>query len=428
MSAAIENTDIENTAPAFVLTEDQAKAKQAFINFLTNEDEPVFILRGYAGTGKSTLVRHLMEELPNILKCIKLVSPKFPEYTVKLTATTNKAAEALSQITGWDVSTIQSFLGLTVQTDYTTRETKLVLRKYEEKNGYLLFIDEASYIDAPLKKYIHTLAKGSKVVYMGDPAQLTPVKSNATPVFDMKCPNAELTQIVRQAAGNPIVDLSTKFRQTVKSGEFFSFKPDGFHIQHLDRKAFGQEILNEFTRKGWHSNDSKILAWTNKRVVEYNSAVHERTKGESNLQAGDYAVCNNYFNYSKGLSIKTDETVQVTYISPGMSRFDVPGKMYTINGNITAFCPDSIDAKKARILKAKKEDDYETLESIDNTWIDLRPLYACTINKSQGSTYDRVFIDLDDLKRCNSGNQIARMLYVAVSRARHQVFLTGDLV
>jgi ATP-dependent exoDNAse (exonuclease V) alpha subunit len=61
-------------------------------------------------------------------------------------------------------------------------------------------------------------------------------------------------------------------------------------------------------------------------------------------------------------------------------------------------------------------------------WIDLRAAYAQTVNKSQGSTYDRVFIDLDDIRRCNSGDQIARMLYVAVSRAREQVFLTGDLV
>jgi ATP-dependent exoDNAse (exonuclease V) alpha subunit len=58
----------------------------------------------------------------------------------------------------------------------------------------------------------------------------------------------------------------------------------------------------------------------------------------------------------------------------------------------------------------------------------LRAAYAQTINKSQGSTYDRVFIDLDDLARCSSGDQLARMLYVGFSRARHQVFLTGDLV
>lgn len=410
-----------------VLTKDQATAEQSFINFLTNGDESIFVLRGYAGTGKSTLVRHLMRELPRILKCVRLISPKFPDYLVQLTATTNKAAEALSQISDMEVLTIQSFLGLTVQTDYTTRETKLVLRKYEEKHGYLLFIDEASYIDPPLLKYIMTLMKGSKIVFMGDPAQLTPVKSTNTPVFNLKAPQAELTQIVRQAEGNPIVDLSTKFRHTVGTGEFFSFKPDGFHIQHLSQEDFGKEILKEFIRPDWHSSDSKVLAWTNKRVVEYNNAIHGRMKGDANLQKGDYAVSNKYYQASKGVAIKTDETVQITGISDPVIQEGVKGKIYNINNRISAFCPDSIEDKKERIAQAQKNNEYEVIERIDTRWIDLRPMYACTINKSQGSTYDRVFIDLNDLKKCNSGNQIARMLYVGVSRARHQVFLTGDI-
>ena len=65
---------------------------------------------------------------------------------------------------------------------------------------------------------------------------------------------------------------------------------------------------------------------------------------------------------------------------------------------------------------------------MDNNWIDLRAAYASTINKAQGSTYKTVFIDLDDIKRCNSGDQIARMMYVGVSRASQRVWLTGDLV
>ena len=64
---------------------------------------------------------------------------------------------------------------------------------------------------------------------------------------------------------------------------------------------------------------------------------------------------------------------------------------------------------------------------IETQWIDLRNAFACTINKSQGSTFDAVFIDLDDVRRCNSGEQMARMLYVAVSRARNHVYLTGDI-
>jgi exodeoxyribonuclease V len=58
--------------------------------------------------------------------------------------------------------------------------------------------------------------------------------------------------------------------------------------------------------------------------------------------------------------------------------------------------------------------------------VDLRAVFAQTVNKSQGSTYDKVFFDLDDLKKCHNGNTLARLLYVGTSRARHQCFFVGD--
>ena len=58
---------------------------------------------------------------------------------------------------------------------------------------------------------------------------------------------------------------------------------------------------------------------------------------------------------------------------------------------------------------------------------DLRYTYASTINKAQGSTYDTVYIDLNDLAKCNDRDLQLRLLYVAVSRARHKVVFTGDI-
>lgn len=90
--------------------------------------------------------------------------------------------------------------------------------------------------------------------------------------------------------------------------------------------------------------------------------------------------------------------------------------------------PDTYKDHAAALKAATAEGRYGAAREIANSWIDLRAAYACTINKSQGSTYDKVFIDLDDIRKCNSGEQIARMLYVAVSRARFHVYFTGDLV
>lgn len=408
------------------LTEDQQKALTAFQQFLCDPIETAFVLSGYSGTGKTTLVKHLLDQLPIYIKTAKLIYPALKTYTVELTATTNKAAEAMSQITGTPTATVHSFLGLRVQTDYSTGVTTLKAKNADMKYGYLLFIDEASYIDSTLLEWIFKKTKDCKIVFMGDPAQLTPVKSKGTPVFDCKFSGAKLTQVVRQAEGNPIVDLSTKFRETVNSGEFFNFTPDGHHIQHLPRQAFYKEIETEFSRPDWQYKDSKILGWTNKCVIGYNHAVSDNLTGTPDFQVGDYAVVNKFVSLGAN-SLKTDQMVCITQINPGAINYDVEGTLFELDDRVSVFSPKSLEAKKARLKEAKDAGDYQVVRIIEEEWIDLRAAYACTINKAQGSTFERVYIDLDDIKRCNSGDQIARMLYVGVSRAKQQVFLTGDI-
>jgi len=411
-----------------VLTEDQQKAMDAFNLFLIDPIETVFVLGGYSGTGKSTLVQSMIERLPNFMRTARLVNPSQQEYEVVLTATTNKAAENLARITGMPVATIHSFLGLRVSTDYKTMVTTLVPKKRDDtREGFLLFIDEASFIDGPMLQWIFKIAKNCKIVFMGDPAQLTQVKATSTPVFNSKFTGAQLTQVVRQAAGNPILDLATKFRHTVNTGEFFSFKPDGKHVIHLSRAEFSKAIEAEFTRPGWKYMDSKILAWTNKCVIGYNHFVRNLVKGDPNFQVGDYAVCNSFLSIGKE-SLKTDQLVEITNISGDFEKHGVLGNNFTLDGSLITFMPKTLASRNARINAARKADDIHIVADIENTWVDLRGAAACTVNKAQGSTHDRVYIDLDDISRCNSGEQIARMLYVAVSRARDQVFLTGDLV
>lgn len=411
----------------FTLTTDQQNALDKFGGFLMDPAEHVFVLSGYSGTGKSTLVKTIVDRLPSLMKMSKLVVPSLIDYQVMLTATTNKAAENFSHITGDVACTIHSFLGLRVETNFKTNKTNLVPKSSEKKTGYLLFIDEASYIDPALLSFIFKLTDNCKIVFIGDPAQLTPVMSSTTPVFAAKFPGAHLSQVVRQAEGNPIVDLSTKFRETVNSGDFFSFKPDGNAIQYLPRDQFDQAIETEFTRADWKYKDSKVLAWTNKCVIQYNHDVSNAVTGNPTFQVGDYAVCNSFVTVGRK-SLKTDQMVQITGIQEDTVRFGVLGNVFTLDNSYAVFGPKSQKEKNDRVKKLRALEEYEHVQAIESGWIDLRAAYSCTINKSQGSTFDRVFIDLDDIRRCNSGNQIARMLYVGVSRARQQVFLTGDLV
>ena len=414
------------TTQEITLTEDQQNALGAFHNFLMDPIETVFVLRGYSGCGKSTLVRTLIDRMPGFNKTAKLINPTHKEYEIALTATTNKAAENLGSITGQGAVTIHSFLELRVSTDYRTNTTTLVPRNADQKSGYLLFIDEASYVDSQLLGLIFKMTRNCKIVFIGDPAQLTPVKSTGTPVFDANFTGAALTTVVRQAEGNPIVDLSTKFRHTVNTGEFFRFTPDGHHVQYMDRDAFNEAIKSEFTRPDWRYQDSKILAWTNKCVIGYNHFVRNHVKGDPNFQVDDYAVCNSFVTVGRS-SIKTDQLVQINAIEAESVRYEVPGNMVCVDG-IWVFHPKNLQEWNAGIKKMRAKDNFGAVSEMESQWIDLRAAYACTINKAQGSTFDRVFVDLDDIRRCNSGDQIARMLYVGVSRARTQVFLTGDLV
>ena len=416
------------------LTADQQAGVDNFVKYLTDPTDVAFVIEGYSGTGKSTLIKTVMDRLPSMMKTIKLINPAYIPLEVELTATTNKAAENFALITGMPVATIHSFLGLRVYTDHMTGESQLeVGRKGKDLiSNKLIFIDEASYIDSHLLGLIFKRLRHCKVVFIGDPAQLVDFKTGKAPVFSAAFSTTKLEKTVRQPTEegkplHPITDLASKFRHAVNTGEFFSFTPDGYHVKHMDRAAFNEMVLEEFNRADWRHRDSKLLAWTNKHVVAYNHFINDAVKGTTDFQVGDYAVCNKFVSF-RNHSIKTDQSVCITGISEEQYLHGVKGRVMTLDGRQNFFFPNSIEEKNARLKVARDGYEYSVASEINSEWIDLRAEFAQTVNKSQGSTYDRVFIDLDDIKKCNSGNQIARMLYVGVSRARHQVILTGDLV
>lgn len=412
-----------------MLTKDQQEAFNSIFQFIADPDEHVFVLEGYAGTGKSYLVSKVLENIPKYFATQKLITPEYEEMCVELTATTNKAAEALHEQTQYPVRTIFSLLGLRVNTDYSTGKTNIALKHGVSKvYNSIIFIDEASYADGQLISYIFSQTENCKIIFIGDPAQLS-MSSGSAPVFKQGWPTARLTNVVRQAEESPIIQLTTSFRNTVNTGIWESFVPDGTSVIKLDKSQVNWELEKEFTRPDWHFKDSKVLAWTNKKVIAYNHLIREMVKSTPELCVGDYATVNSFINAPNGNSYKTDETVLITDIKERILQNDVSGKYYYLNNSAHGFfMPDNIKDKSKAITKAKKENNVYTLQHIDQTWIDLRATYASTVNKAQGSTYGKVFVDLCDISKCNSGNTIARMLYVACSRPKAKLYLIGDLV
>lgn len=403
------------------LNPEQEAALTTLLEFIQDDDQKVIVIDGMAGCGKTFLVNYFIHALAQNNITLKDLGLPYKNYNIVLTATTNKAAEALGDTTCENVITIHSALGLRVNRNSETNKTELV-RSYDGKSLFnsIVVVDEASFVDEELKELIHDSIEGCKVIYMGDPAQLTPVNCNYSPVFSEGFSTIKLTQIMRQANGNPIQAFSVGLRDCVLTGKFPDVDLVPGRIEQLGKRDFLDELKKEMLL----SSKSKFLAWTNKTVVEANAYISNFLSGNPILKVGDYAINNKYLT-GRRFSIKTDQEVHISGMIPATVH-GVSGHWITLSGySAELFLPEdpSLIEKVADTLFKVQE--LDCLKVLRERWIDLRPAYACTINKSQGSTYDTVFIDLDDLNKCRDKQTKIRLLYVAVSRAKERVVMTG---
>jgi ATP-dependent exoDNAse (exonuclease V) alpha subunit len=415
--------------PTLTLSDDQNDSADTIVNFLLDPEKKNLILAGFAGVGKSTLLKHVIDELPRINKLAEAVGADKTERTMHLTATTNKAAGALRQTTGLAAQTIHSTLGLALERNETNFKQELVVTgRTRTFRDDLFIVDEAFMADPKLMQLMSEYMENCKVLWVGDPAQLTPVGMNSCPLETRGFDTTTLSQVHRQAEGSPIIQLATLCRYAVLSGKFFKFEPDGDVIQHVSRVEFDKQMLEEFEANGKTPGAVKALAWTNKGTLAMNSLVKQQMKGTLDISVGDYVVCNSAMRTRK-IALSTDQTVQITGKRSGTEQ-GLEGHYYDINSKGEVFMPTSLPAKRALLKALKKDKSAEATANrihIEDKWADLRDEYACTINKSQGSTYGTVFIDLADVGRCKNPNQLARLLYVATSRAANRIVFTGDI-
>jgi hypothetical protein len=410
----------------FPLTAGQLAGYDLFAKFYLDPLENVMLLKGYSGTGKSTLVSHMLEQLPKLNSLMKMVDPGFVPWDFQLTATTNKAAEALMINSGCaDVRTIHSYLGLRVQTNYQTGKTFIQpIPGKDPVSRTLIFIDEASFVDQTLLKFIFERTEDCKLVFIGDPAQLTPVGATYMPAFNMSKNQIELTEPVRQDDSSPLKPLIEALRQTVLGGPWPKFELYPGVIEKVDQKTFQDRLFLAFANE--KNTSIKALAYTNKTVIAYNELLSRQVKGTSEPAEGDYMVVNKAVN-NKASKCNTEEEVLITSIAED-TEYEVEGWTVRLSGKGGSyFMPRSRDLAKIRLKQAQAGEEWHAMEIITDTWIDLRPAFACTVNKSQGSTYDIGFIDLNDMGKIRTGNQLARALYVGISRFRRQVTFTGDI-
>lgn len=425
------------------LSPSQDKACDDFRKFLLTSNETEFILSGAAGTGKSFLVAYLLDLVQDEFELIRIMKQSARPYRFQYTATTNKAATVLSGMTGNSAArTIHSLLGLQIRNNYQTGTTFLVQGKdCENLNQTILIIDEASMISVELLEIIQKASrkyKNCKILYVGDNSQLPPVGETVSPVFRDTNKIHYLTEIQRQAAGSPIITLSHKYREILDNPEtpWPTIESAGDAIvYHENATTWNAAIKAAYTQK--HAPDElRILGWTNDQVISYNRWIRSLLGYVDEFSPGEVMMLNNAITMNDRLRARTDSVHMIDSVDPttldGLPGYNLVLKSHATGDYLKLFQPkDWAVARRSLAMIAKKcknkELPWEEFFSRKNSWADLRSIYAQTVHKSQGSTYREVFVDVSDIGRNTKWYEVARLMYVAITRASHRVHFYGEL-
>jgi len=408
------------------LSQEQQLAADKFLAFLSSDTEHELVLQGYAGTGKTYLTKHLIDLARRKYKLFKFLDPAFNgSINIYCTATTHKAAKVFEDRIGEPVKTIHSQIGLQVYNDYATGTQKLrKTRDFQMQSNALLIIDEASMINDQLLEMIRECTIHCKILYIGDPRQLPPVKSTKSPVFTDIKNVISLTQIQRQANTSPIIELGANLREAVITGKFPSFDGYPSAIYKLTGAEFKSEVETHFTKD--FDDSYKILAWRNDRVNQYNHHVRSMFISSPIIEEGEKVVTNNTILNGSFVEYPTDSLVTASKVRAGIM-YDIPGHYILINDNVEVFQATNPAQVKQLMKTLYKQKNFVDYFAVKDSFADLRSPYASTVHKSQGSTYKKVFIDLSDISKNRKVNEVARLLYVATTRASDSVYFYGDL-
>ncbi len=414
------------------LNQDQQAAKSRLIEFIENDTENRIILTGSAGTGKTVTITTVMKEIRKLEELDNIIDLESPPLEWFFTATTNKAKQAIQHnIPNHNVHTIHSLLNLRPYRGNLVKNHKAQPKLPNDK--CIVVVDECSYIDKKLLDFINAIHSSIKIIFIGDPNQLTPVKSTTCPVFHQGYPEVKLTTLVRQTNAPKIAEICNKFKEFIESDGTIEFPSISLssEIVHLDSQQFESLIERVFIQDKGLTLHNRVLAGTNEVVIRHNTNLFGLANGRTKLVPGDTVVSNNYV---KG--IKTDEEVIIIDRHPFTTSIpNCNGTQFIIQSMSTTvgvYVPDN--PKKAyKTIEDIVDDRVESIEkaqalSLYDSYADLRPMYASTIHKSQGSTFETVYIDLNSLRYVRSKVALARLLYVAMSRASKQIILTGDIV
>jgi len=385
-----------------MLSDDQQLAKDTIMQCLSR-GETRMVLSGPAGSGKTTLMRDLIAEIKAVNRPVLLMAP------------TGKAASRLAALTGEQTTTIHRSLYKSV----IEKESGAV--EFADPQAVLsgkgvIVIDEASMVGSRLWHDLTvSLPRGVTVLCVGDREQLPPVQDTWGPSFD--APTALLTQVHRQAAESPIIQMATDIRT---GGDWRETRP---RPGYMRRRGTVEQAAAWLTGMRMVGADATLLTFSNQTRRRLNALVRQQAGRTEALESGDYIVVTRN-SYPTGLC--NGDVLEVTDCWPEAVSF---WSQDDENGIIDLDCAQTDRGRilvRGDTLADGGTPDSWTRISDGMTKRDRNRLVRCeygeclTVHKSQGSQWQSVGIVHDRILDSMSERDpetYRRLMYTAVTRA-----------
>lgn len=419
-----------------MLTPHQQTALEALLDFAQG-DEKLFLLTGYAGTGKTTLLQQFIQHLRD----------EGDYRPIVLTAFSNKATKVLKAMAHqWhieiDSMTCCKLLGLRPQVDEQSgKQVFQVDRKQASQlDRYrLVIVDECSMVNEELWELLVTaissLYQRTQVLFVGDSAQLPPVNEPESPCFRQIYQRAELTEVVRY--GGAIGVIAEDLRRHLDRPTLPKFTADtnadrteGCFV--LPRPVWHQLLVRAFTSPAARTNPDQVraLAYTNRRVAQLNQLIRNAIYGDGvpRFVPGERLIAVTPCLQQESIVLPTSGECEVVQALRGREgewpiwRLEVEtedGEDRTLR-----VLHESGHAEfRAKLDLLSREKRWMEFWDYKQMFHEVDYAYSLTIHKSQGSTFQDVFVDVPSMAANRNEVERNQLCYVAFTRAAKRLFL-----
>lgn len=483
-STASTGDSIDKTKKGNIkLTKDQTIALQELLDFITNpkrKAEKFYLLTGSAGTGKTFLVSYIYSVLRSNYNIAftastnKAANVLQATYESQYTQDSCVDAEDKKQ-TSANFYTIHRFMNSSRGIDKNGEAYfKFSEGKKGNKTADVVFVDEVSMIPEVLAGQIEGLKKYKKIIFIGDRAQLPPVNEVESKIFSWVIKKSNLTEIVRYR--NNIVKLADQLKNLIFHEKNISIKScsgDGVCLYRNN-----EEFLASYYK---NTENTVVLAYTNEKVRIYNDTIRKQVLQSNNgnkFEVGEKIMFNNFYvavnneDNQQTRNCYTSYQVKIKYCEKSVYPIDYNNIIEKLKDSLVLISNKDTAILKPFIAKLPNnipiynlttEDNYsivnpiyykqlgEQLEGVKDEFIkikinfsdlvirefwsfyyeelidkfaDITYGYSMTVHKSQGSTYDRVFVDMEDIiKRNPKERESYQCLYTAITRASKEIHL-----